>query len=109
MKTAATLNAGRLNADSLNSISATFVNNVSSHIWHNRLGHLSSKRLDILKDQIQCDTSRFSKFVTPCYICPLAKQRRLSFASHNHMSQFPFDLIHCDIWGPYHITSHSAH
>ena len=25
------------------------------------------------------------------------------------MSQFPFDLIHCDIWGPYHLNSHSGH
>lgn len=37
----------------------------------------------------------------PCYICPLAKQRKLSFVSHNNMSSSPFDLIHCDIWGPY--------
>ncbi|XP_057499596.1 uncharacterized protein LOC130783851 [Actinidia eriantha] len=72
LKTAATLNASlnveKLDADSSKSIFATFVNNVSSHIWHNRLGHLSSKRLDILKDQIQCDISRFGKSVTPCYI-----------------------------------------
>ena len=70
------LDTATLNATNLNSVSTTFVNNISSHIWHNRLGHLSFKRLDILKDQIQCDTSKFNKVVVPCYICPLAKQRR---------------------------------
>ena len=25
------------------------------------------------------------------------------------MSDFLFDLIHCDIWGPYHLNSHSGH
>ena len=65
----------------------TFVNNVSTQVWHNRLGHLSIKRLDILKNQIHCNTSRFNKDSVPCYICPLAKQRRLSFVSFNHMAQ----------------------
>ena len=45
----------------------------------------------------------------PCYICPLAKQRRLSFDYHNHMSQFPLDLVHYDIWGPYFVSSHVGH
>ncbi|WJZ87684.1 hypothetical protein VitviT2T_007049 [Vitis vinifera] len=25
------------------------------------------------------------------------------------MSQFPFDLVHCDIWGPYSVSSHARH
>ena len=25
------------------------------------------------------------------------------------MSALPFDLIHCDIWGPYHIPSYSGY
>ena len=25
------------------------------------------------------------------------------------MSQFPFDLVHCDIWGPYSVSSHAGH
>ncbi|KAL5547625.1 hypothetical protein UlMin_002856 [Ulmus minor] len=42
-----------LNVHCLNSISHAFVNNVSAHIWHNRLGHISFKRLDSLKDQLK--------------------------------------------------------
>ena len=60
----------------------------------------------MLKDQLQCN--HFSR-ATPCYICPLAKQKRLSFPSHNNMSDSPFDLIYYDIWGPYHLNSHSGH
>ena len=92
----------------MNSQSIVYVNKVSAHVWHNRLGHLSDKRLDVLKNQLNCDISK-SHDDTPCYICPLAKQRRLPFVSHNNMSQFPFDLIHCDIWGPYNVTAHFGH
>ena len=87
----------------------TFANNVSIQVWHNKLGHLSLKRLEILKNKIYCDTTKFNKASVPCYICPLAKQRSLSFVSFNYMVQFPFDLNHCDIWGPYHIPSHTGH
>ena len=31
----------------------------------------------------------------------LAKQQRLSFPSHNHMSTIPFALLHLDTWGPF--------
>ncbi|XP_031259419.1 uncharacterized protein LOC116117549 [Pistacia vera] len=92
----------------LNSISNAFVNNVSAHIWHNKLGHISFKRLDSLKDKLKCDVTRLHKS-DPCYICPLAKQRRLAFESNNHLSKFPFDLVHWDIWGPYQIVSYTGH
>lgn len=36
-----------------------------------------------------------------CHACPLAKQKRLRFESHNNVSQNPFDLVHCNIWGPF--------
>lgn len=47
--------------------------------------------------------------VGPCYLCPLAKQRRLSFECNNHLSINPFDLVHCDIWGPYHVESYTGY
>ena len=39
----------------------------------------------------------------------MAKQKRLPFASHNRLSEKPFDLIHCDTWGTFHVPSHSIH
>lgn len=81
----------------LNSVSNAFVSNVSVHVLHNILGHLSFKSLDCLKNQLMCDIANLKKHM-PCYICPLAKQRRLSFESNNKLSNNPFDLVHCDIW-----------
>ncbi|KAJ4717700.1 Retrovirus-related Pol polyprotein from transposon TNT 1-94 [Melia azedarach] len=57
------------------------VNNVNAQIWHHRLGHLSSKRLGLLQKQLKINKQGL---FSPCSICPLAKQRRLSFVSNNH-------------------------
>ena len=43
-----------------------------------------------------------------CTICPLAKQRKLSFTSNNHLSSNAFDLIHIDIWGPFSTERYSG-
>lgn len=45
------------------------VNLIPIQTWHNRLGYLSSKVLDVLRPQLQCDTSK-CKFQEPCYVCP---------------------------------------
>ena len=79
------------------------VNKVSAHVWHERHGHLSFQRSEFLQPQLHCNTKHDTH--VPCYIYPLAKQHRLSFSSHNHMSKSPFDLVHCDIWGPFHVPS----
>lgn len=34
-----------------------------------------------------------------CKICPMAKLYRLPFPIKQTTSQFPFQLVHCDIWG----------
>ena len=44
-----------------------------------------------------------------CEICPLAKHKRFPFPFHNHVSKFPFDLIHCDIWCPYVVPTIAGH
>ena len=61
-----------------------------------------------MKGHLHCYTIKCNK-ADPCYVCPLAKQRRLSFDSNNHMAQSPFDLVHCDVRGPYHVSSQSGH
>ena len=82
--------------DTKNFSFAAHVNLVSIQTWHNRLGHLSFKCFDKLKEQLCCTNFKFSHS-SPCYICPLAKQRRLPFVSHNNLSSSPIDLIYCDI------------
>ncbi|GMI63777.1 hypothetical protein HRI_000047000 [Hibiscus trionum] len=71
------------------------VNNIS---WHNRLGHPSVPVLHSLKDVLP--SLQINKDDV-CSICPLAKQQRLPFASSSTRAALPFDLIHCDVWGPF--------
>lgn len=61
-------------------------------------------RLNLLKPTLHFkDTHN-----TCCHICPLAKQRRLSFPAHNHVAENVFDLIHCDIWGSFSTQTHAG-
>ena len=49
----------------------------SSELWHYRLGHLSSKRLQILRDKFPFITIGNSNF--PCDVCHYSKQKRLPY------------------------------
>ena len=40
-----------------------------------------------------------------CDICPLAKQKRLPFNISTTISNECFDLLHCDIWGPFSVLT----
>ena len=72
-------------------------------IWHCRLGHVSSSRFHSLK---QIDSAITLDHTNVCDICPLAKQRRLPFSISQSNSNKSFDLIHCDILGPFGTTSY---
>jgi len=81
----------------VNTIKTTSTSNTSSILWHRRLGHLSSSRLDFL-------AKNFLHFPFKqnhnCTVCALARQTRLPFSTSSISSVKPFELIHCDIWGP---------
>ncbi|XP_048635048.1 uncharacterized protein LOC125608656 [Brassica napus] len=73
-------------------------------LWHQRLGHASlAKLLHVPGIKALHKTSLSA--VENCPVCPLAKQRRLPFVFHNHISSFPFDLVHMDVWGPFSVES----
>ena len=78
----------------LNSCNVPSVDTTS--LWHCRLGYPFAKRLDLLQSAIptiiSCNNKTFD-----CSICPLAKQRRLSFLTSVSHSSACFDLIHVDI------------
>ena len=38
----------------------------------------------------------------------IAKKKRLPFPSFNHLSSNAFDLIHCDVWGPFAKCTHDG-
>lgn len=70
----------------------------SASLWHSRLGHHSLSRLTSLEDVLSLDCLD-SIVTSSCKVCPLAKQKQLSFVSHNNCSSHVFDLIHADIDG----------
>jgi len=77
----------------------------ANSIWHYRLGHLSDIPLKMLSSVIPHFTHESNK---SCNICPLAKQHKLSFPHSEHISQHSFDLIQCDLWGPFSTKSISG-
>ena len=79
---------------------AAAISSVSSlALWHGRLGHLSHAKLHLLKQFLHVvDTN---KIASCCDIWHFSKQKKLPFASSTHVSNKPFDLIHCDLWGPF--------
>lgn len=102
--------AGKLyifHPDSIGTSHTTYVNNVYAPIWHARLGHPSFKIMEVLQHQLQL-TALNLHHQSPCYVCPLAKQRRLPFFAQNHMSKSPFDLIRCDVWGPCGVSAYTG-
>ncbi|XP_040374694.1 uncharacterized protein LOC112199378 [Rosa chinensis] len=78
---------------------------MSTTLWHRRLGHPSPNRLQLLAKTIPGVSCSADKV---CDVCPLAKQTRLSFNLSTISTTKPFALIHCDIWGPHKIASHSG-
>ena len=77
---------------------------VSRDVWHHRFGHPSSQVLDYLSlSGVSKDSLLKNK---ACEICIHAKQTRCSFSTSSNKSQFLFEMIHCDLWGPYRTTSH---
>lgn len=43
-----------------------------------------------------------------CEVFPLAKQKRMPFQKSTTMTSHVFELIHIDLWGPYHVFSQSG-
>lgn len=66
-------------------------------LWHSRLGHPSSKALDMLSNGVFDSKT--------CEVCIRAKQTRESFPLSSNKTTMPFELIHCDLWSPYRTTS----
>lgn len=68
-------------------------------LWHQRLGHPSSRVLGHLPG---VSNNRSSEFLhNNCDVCFQAKQTRQCFPDSFSNAKEVFDLIHCDLWGPY--------
>lgn len=70
-------------------------------LWHRHLGHPSSEVLSFLPHSVGTVRSKGENKDDICEISCYAKQTRNQILfSKNNAKNF-FDLIHCDIWGPY--------
>lgn len=78
------------------------VDPTSSRLWHQRLGHLSNKSLHAIS--LSAEIMHFC-LIDDCSICPLAKQTRNPFPLSSINTKAPFELIHVDIWGGYHVPT----
>ena len=76
-----------------------------STIWHFRLGLPSFNKMLPFKSVLHSLSSVCNNV---CIVCPLEKQKRLSFPFNNYMCSSAFDLIHVDVWGPYSIPTHDG-
>lgn len=83
----------------------TAINRASQNVWHQRMGHPHSKFLKSLQSKKLIDISSWDKTKNICASCQMGKSRKLPFSSSNHFSKFPFEKLHCDLWGPAPISS----
>ncbi|GAB2300248.1 hypothetical protein Dimus_038610 [Dionaea muscipula] len=51
---------------------------------------------------------RLTTTVPVCDVCPKARQHRLPFPQHGSHAKKVFDLVHVDLWGPYHTPTHNG-
>ena len=76
---------------------------VSLDVWHKRLGHPSLKVTKLVPGvSVKENKYRLEK---NCEVCQRAKQTRDKFPVSEHKASSIFELIHCDLWGPYNTPS----
>lgn len=73
-------------------------------IWHQHMGHASHGPLSSITG-IRLGPKPANKL---CGVCCHAKQTREYFPASNALVLDLFSLVHCDIWGPYSISTHSV-
>jgi len=83
-----------------------FITSDLETFWHFRLGHVSNKSLDVIKNKISF--VKYNKSFI-CDICHFAKQERLPFPLSASKSKKCFDLIQVDVWRPYSLSSIYGH
>ncbi|KAK2999074.1 hypothetical protein RJ639_024033 [Escallonia herrerae] len=76
----------------------------SYELWHRRMGHPSSQPLIHLPTVSVVSPS----LKTICDVCCRAKHSRTVFPDSTSRAMDIFRLVHCDIWGPYRVSTISG-
>jgi hypothetical protein len=79
-------------------VSTTTSSSPPLSLWHSRLGHVSSSRIQQLVSRGLLGPVSKDNF--DCVSCQLGKQLTLPFHNSESMSTRIFYLIHSDVWGP---------
>lgn len=74
----------------------------SLDLWHARMGHPSTKITKLIST-VNCKPK--DRLNDGCDVCHHAKQTRDKFNVSNNKASDLFELIHCDLWGPYRIST----
>ena len=77
-------------------------------LWHRRLGHPHTIRLEHMSKSgllLKKMNVKSISFDHKCQSCALEIASKLSFSSSNTKVDEPFDLIYSDLWGPSPILS----
>ncbi|CAN0899653.1 Retrovirus-related Pol polyprotein from transposon RE1 [Linum grandiflorum] len=76
-------------------------------LWHSRLGHPHSLRLQsMFKNKLLPDSLDLSVISnSKCMSCVAAKMAQLPFSNSTREITEPFHVIHTDLWGPSPVTS----
>ena len=72
-------------------------------LWHSRLGHAPSSRVQQLASKGMLGSVSKDNF--DCTLCQLGKQPALPFNNSESISNSIFELIHSDVWGPSSVAS----
>jgi histone deacetylase 1/2 len=75
------------------------------HIWHLRLGHAHNKAVQSVLHLCKIPFSNNNAF-TSCTFCCVGKSHKLYAPLSNTVYTKPFEVIHCDLWGPAPFTSY---
>jgi len=75
----------------------------SMDLWHKRLGHPSLKITQLIPEvRKHKDNNVVNK---TCEVCFRAKHTREKFPLSEHKASSAFELVHCNLWGPYRTPS----
>ena len=69
--------------------------------WHMRLSHMSKRGLQILHKKSALPGIKYCK-LDHYKFCIMSRQRRVVFSTSQHKTKGLLDLIHTNVWGPYH-------
>ncbi|KAL2248265.1 UNVERIFIED_CONTAM: Retrovirus-related Pol polyprotein from transposon TNT 1-94 [Sesamum indicum] len=76
-----------------------------ANLWHNRLGHMSEKGMNVLKSKGRLPELK-SVEVGHCEHCVFGKQKRVSFLTTRRTPRKEkLELVHTDLWGPAPVSS----